>query len=65
MSASEANPMDHLISAADIEAHASAAPHPARSILTEIEDMLRDLDAIPAHIAAVVKAKLAEAKSKL
>ena len=43
---------------------APAAPHPAFSILAEIETVLRDLDVIPAHIAAWIKAKLAEAKSK-
>ena len=42
----------------------SAPSHPAFSILTEIETVLRDLDVIPAHIAAWIKAKLAEAKSK-
>ncbi len=46
-------------------ATASAAPHPAFSILAEIETVLRDLDTIPSHIAAWVKAKLAEAKAKL
>lgn len=44
---------------------APAAPHPALGILAEIETVLRDLDAIPAHIAAWVKAKLAEVKGKL
>ena len=39
--------------------------HPAFSILAEIETVLRDLDTIPSHIAAWVKAKLAEAKAKL
>ena len=46
-------------------ATASAAPHPAFSILAEIETVLRDLESIPAGIAAWLKAKLAEAKAKL
>jgi hypothetical protein len=46
-------------------APAPAASHPAVGILAEIETVLRDLDAIPSHIAAWVKAKLAEAKATL
>ncbi len=46
-------------------APAPAAPHPAIGILAEIETVLRDLDAIPSHIAAWVKAKLAQAKATL
>ena len=44
---------------------ATPTPHPAFSILAEIETVLRDLESIPSHIADWVKAKLAEAKATL
>ena len=44
---------------------AGGPSHAAEDILAEIETILRDLDTIPSHIAAWVKAKLAAAKAAL
>ena len=60
-----ATPETNATAAPTAPAAASTPPHPVLGILAEIETVLRDLDAIPSHIAAWVKSKLAEAKAKL
>ncbi|HET6805737.1 MAG TPA: hypothetical protein VFH59_09885 [Frateuria sp.] len=40
-------------------------PHPALAILEEIEAKLKHMGDVNKHVAAWVKAKVAEAKSKL